>query len=128
MKFNCLLLALVVILSACANLPAPSVPGEGRYLIMSTAGTPIAQIDARDEATCKNLGNSIVKRHANMSGHTRCETRNADAQLPYMAIARDSQLSIEITSRYRTEDLCKKAMTSITNAGNTVIRSCAKTS
>lgn len=126
MKLNYLLLAVMALMSGCASLPAPTVSGEGRYLIMSAAGSPMAQIDAKDEATCKAMGNSVVKRNPNMAGLARCEIKPVDAQLPYMAIARNTQMSVDITSRYRTEELCNKTLAIIATYGNTVIRNCTK--
>ncbi len=127
MKFSTSTLIVLALMSGCATVPAPTVPGEGRYLIMSAGGSPMAQIDAKDDATCKAMGNSVVKRNPNMAGLTRCEPKHSDSQLPFMAIARDNQLALEITSRYRTEDLCKKSMANIANNGNTVVRNCTKT-
>jgi uncharacterized protein YceK len=127
MRSNLLLLVAAALMSGCASAPAPSVQGEGRYLIVSLAGSPMTQIDAKDEATCKTMGASMLKRYANMSGHARCDTKPADAQLPYMAISRNSQISVDITSRYRTEEICNRTLTGIASNGGTVIRNCTKT-
>jgi uncharacterized protein YceK len=126
MKLSYCAVVTLALMSGCASLPSPTVAGEGRYLIMSAAGSPMAQIDARDEATCKTMGNSAVKRNPNMAGLTRCENRPVDGQLPYMAVVRNTQMSVDITSRYRTEELCNTTLATMDPRGTKVIRSCAK--
>jgi uncharacterized protein YceK len=127
MKVNYLLTAVAALMSACASVPTPTVQGEGRYLIVSLAGSPMTQIDAKDAATCKIMGTSMLKRYANMSETARCETRSADAQLPYMAVIRNNQIAVDITSRFRTEEICNRTLAGVVANGSPVVRNCTKT-
>jgi uncharacterized protein YceK len=96
------------LLAGCATVtpPASIAQGDGSYLQVMAAGTPLLQVDGKDGATCKAL---------------------ASAALPFTATLREAETNLEIASHFRTEVACKKyASDMAAKGGTTITRNCTR--
>lgn len=117
------------LLAGCAGVapPAASPQGEGSYLLVMAAGTPLLQVDGKDGATCKALAAAALRNNPAMAPNMRCATASVKSQLPYTATLREVESNIEIASHFRTEVACKKyASDMAAKGGTTITRNCTR--
>jgi hypothetical protein len=102
-----------------------AVQGKGSYLLVTVAGTPLIQVDAKDNATCRVLGASAIKKSPEIAANTRCAETSQKSQLPFTAVVRESETQIEIASHFRTEATCKKYAAGLAGSAQ-VTRNCTR--
>jgi hypothetical protein len=117
------------LLAGCATVtpPASIAQGDGSYLQVMAAGTPLLQVDGKDGATCKALASAALRKNPDIAPNMRCAVTSAKSQLPFTATLREAETNLEIASHFRTEVACKKyASDMAAKGGTTITRNCTR--
>jgi hypothetical protein len=99
----------------------------GRYLRYMWGAVPMEEVDALTPERCKGIRDARrVAAAGNLAINVTCEAASIADRLPITAVLRDGAPTAELLHRFRTMNVCVKALAEPTIQSQNIVRTCTE--